>query len=461
MVSSSKSGSSSRNPMGPPQVPTFTSSKCAAQQDIERYKKRQRDYDDEIKVARSKVKVKTSFDAQYWSTHKNVSDLELARHEVVSKISKAEFEREGGKEDDWDSDQKAVMLRESKSSMEMKNKSIRAQMERLGSWGQDEGQAHREWSMQLVLTQPSEKGGLWLTKQHLGGHLRDTSDQSNFRAALIQLCNSEHPAVHNDRLWCPIVGAYLDEENVVAVQIFPYASGQNAMIELFGRPDGKDELMAPQNGLLIDRRAEQYIAHGWMTIVPDLSANATHEEVDAWSKADVKEYKIRVLDADDPKMKNVLPVGAPLHPTGNFRHWWELDGQKLEFKSDFRPRACYLYWSFAVALLRHSYQRRHSVHNPIEEQINKRFWGTGGPWIRRKYLRAFVEHLGHDINWENIMEAATEDEGEEADPAGLLEAEKQIAIVRDRMERGWPTEEEEAAAAAEEDGEEEGEDEEE
>ena len=297
--------------MGPPQVRTRTSSKRPAQRDIDRYKRRQRDYDDEIKVARSKVKVKTSFDAQYWSTHKNVSDLELARHEVVRKISKAEFEQEGGKEEDWENDQKAVMLRESKSSMEMRNKLIRAQTERVGFLGQDEGQAHREWSMQLLLTQPSEKGGLGLTKQHIGGRLRDTSDQSSFRAALIQLCNSEHPAVHNDRLWCPIVGAYLDSDNLVAVQIFPYAGGQTAMTELFGRPDGKDELMAPQNGLLINRRAEQYIANGWMTIVPDLSANATHEEVDAWTKADIKEYKIRVLNADDPKMKNVLPVGAP------------------------------------------------------------------------------------------------------------------------------------------------------
>ncbi len=321
-------------------------------------------------------------------------------------------------------------------------------MRRLGFWGKDEGQAHREWVMQLVMSQPSEKGGLGLTKQQLGGGVRDSSDQSNFRAALIQLCNSKHPTAHGNRLWCPIVGAYLDSKSLVAAHIFPYAGGQTAMTELFGRPDGKEELMAPQNGLLIDRDAEQYIANGWMTIVPDLSANATHEEVDAWTKGDVKEYKIRVLNADNPKMKELLPVGAPPHHTGRERHWWELDGQKLEFKSDFRPRARYLYWSFAVALLRHSYQRRHSVHNPIEEQINKRFWGTGGPWIRRKYLRAFVEHLGHDINWENIMEAATEDEGEEADPAGLLEADKQLAIVRDRMERGWPTEEEEAAAAA-------------
>ena len=57
------------------------------------------------------------------------------------------------------------------------------------------------------------------------------------------------------------------------------------------------------------------------------------------------------------------------------------------------------------------------------------------------------------------MEAATEDEGEEADPAGLLEADKQIGIVRDRMERGWPTEEEEAAAAAEEEEDQENEEE--
>ncbi|KAL8920251.1 MAG: hypothetical protein Q9172_004579 [Xanthocarpia lactea] len=457
MASPSKAGSSSETPIRPPQVPARTSS----QQDIDRYNRRRSDYDFEIWLAMSKVKVENSLDAHYWSIYKNVSDLELARHEFVRKISKVEFKQEGGKEEDWEGNQKAVMLRESKSSMEMRNKLIQAQMERLGFWGQEESQAHREWSMQLLLTQPSERGGLWLTKQHIGGRLRDTSDQSNFRAALIQLCNSEHPAVHNDRLWCPIVGAYLDEKNVVAVQIFPYAGGQTAMTELFSRPDGKDELMAPQNGLLINSYAEWYLANGWMTIVPDLSANATNGEVDAWTKADIKEYKIRVLDADNPKMKTWLPVGAPPHHTGRERHWWELDGQKLEFKSDFRPRARYLYWSFAVALLRHSYQRKHSEHNPIEEQINKRFWGTGGPWIRRKYLRAFVEHLGHDINWENIMEAATEDEGEEADPAGLLEADKQIAIVRDRIERGWPTEEEEAAAAAEEEEEEEEDDEEE
>ncbi|KAL8706926.1 MAG: hypothetical protein Q9201_000086 [Fulgogasparrea decipioides] len=431
---------------------TRTSSNRALASDLEKYEHARWKLDNQIKKARSQIKPEASFDGYYWQSHKNVSELSLERHEIIRKIAITEFKMDGGKDDDWESSQEAALLRETKSSLEMRSRVFSDQMARLGFWSKDDDQAHRQWVMELLTTAPMAKGGLGAAASVDGP--RDASEQSKFRNGLIDVCNARHPDEFTDRLWCPILGAYLDSSNLTAAHIFPYAAGQVAMTQLFGLPDGVDELMAPANGLLIATKADEMIGKGWMTIVPDLPTNATHQEVDAWVKADIKEYKIRVLNSNPRDMKMKLPLGAPPHPqTGRQKHWWDLDGERLVFKSDFRPRARYLYWSFAVALLRNAYQSKQSVRNPLTEQFGKRFWGTTGRWIRRKYLRGFVEHLGHEINWENLMEAAMDDEGDgdEVDPAGVLEADKQLEVTRHRIEKGWPTEEEEAEEIEEED----------
>ncbi|KAL8692610.1 MAG: hypothetical protein Q9218_002397 [Villophora microphyllina] len=83
--------SSSKASMGPPQIPTRTSSKRAQTPELETLKLQRRKVDDDIRHAKQRIKAKPSMDATYWSTHKNVSELQLEKHEIVHKISLTEF----------------------------------------------------------------------------------------------------------------------------------------------------------------------------------------------------------------------------------------------------------------------------------------------------------------------------------------------------------------------------------
>ena len=118
------------------------------------------------------------------------------------------------------------------------------------------------------------------------------------------------------------------------------------MDQLFGRDDNdREELFEPENGLMMLADAEKRIENGWMVLVPDVPADATTAQLDTWSKVKVKEYKLRVLCPENANMKQYID-----HISG--RVWNDLDGQRVQFRSDHRPRARYLYWQFAVALLR-------------------------------------------------------------------------------------------------------------
>lgn len=101
-------------------------------------------------------------------------------------------------------------------------------------------------------------------------------------------------------------------------------------------------------------------------------------------------------------------------------------------------------------------QSNHKKNNPVAAELGKRYWGTGEPWIRRKYLLAFTEYLGHEVEWETLLEAATEpeDDDNEPDPGGLVVAVEQIRKTRRKLTKGW-YEEEEGEADEEEDDKEE------
>lgn len=126
------------------------------------------------------------------------------------------------------------------------------------------------------------------------------------------------------------------------------------------------------------------------------------------------------------------------------KHWHKLDGQQVTFKSDFRPRARYLYWQFAVSLLRKALQTQHRENNPLTEEFGKQFWGTRGRWIKQKHLLGFTEYLGHAVEFENLMEAAIEPDNEEdkgPDAGGVIVACNQLREVRRNNAKGWEPDE--------------------
>ncbi|KAK0513324.1 hypothetical protein JMJ35_004310 [Cladonia borealis] len=406
---------------GPPAIPVRTSSKRVLDRDIEDDLGQKRSVERDIEARRKRIKAKGSFDATYWAGHKEVAALELKRHQLVRKISMKQFLGQGGEDEAWSEQDTAGTLREEGKALEMKNRILAEHIERMTFPRTDEARQHRTWVMELLTATPVYKGGIG-AGGCAGQGPRDSSAQSNFRKKLENACNSKHPDASCNLQWCPITSSWVLGSAIRAAHIFPYSAGQRTMDQLFGRDDNdREELFEPENGLMMLADAEKRIENGWMVLVPDVPIDATTAQLDTWSKVKVKEYKQRVLCPENANMKQYIDqIGG--------RVWNDLDGQRVQFKSDHRPRARYLYWKFAVALLRKAWQSAHRPNNLVAAELGEEYWGIGGPWIRRKYLLAFAEYLGHAVGWENLLEAAAEpeDDDNEPDPGGLVVAVEQI-----------------------------------
>lgn len=80
-------------------------------------------------------------------------------------------------------------------------------------------------------------------------------------------------------------------------------------------------------------------------------------------------------------------------------------------------------------MLRHAWRNQGTnAEKVLMEERGKQFWGTKGPYIKKRMLLAFVEQLGHDHEalMENAMVESEEDDALEADPSALLLASKEI-----------------------------------
>ena len=439
---------------GPPAIPIRSSSKHALDQDVEHALGEKRRLDKEIQASRKRIKAKGSFDATYWARHKEVAGPELERNQLVRSISLQQFLIQGGKEQAWGEEDIARTLREEENALEMKNKILAEHVERMTFPQSDETRQHRQWVMELLTSTPTHKGGL-RAGGIAGQGPRDTSAQSNFRKKLEIACNSKHTDDKYNLHWCPITSAWVSAHVIRAAHVFPYSAGQIAMDQMFGRDDDKrEELFEPENGMMMCVDAEKRIENGWMVLVPDVPDDATTGQLNTWSNAKIKEYKLRVLCPEKADMKKWIDISES-------SDWNDLDGQRVQFRSNHRPRARYLYWQFAIALLRKAWQTDHRTENPITAGLGKRYWGIGGPWIKRKYLSAFTTYLGHEVNWDNLLEAAAEPEKEddnEPDPGGLVVAVEQIRKTSLKLSKGWYEEEHEGeGTGGEEDEDEDGE----
>ena len=430
---------------GHPPIPDRTSSKRAFEQSIESDSQQKQIIDKEIQSRRKKIKARGSFDAKYWAEHKEVNELELQRHELVRKISFHQFLKSGGQEADWDTEDKAMTLREEENSLVIKDRVLREHVERMTFPHNDTDRVHRKWLMEMLTSIPAHKGGIGMG-DIVGQGPRDNTVQSSFRSKLQIAYNSRHPAEEVEEHWCPIIGSWVHEDLIRAAHIFPYSAGQTAMDELFGRDaNDREELFEPENGIMMSVDAEKRIANGCIVLVPDVPNDATAMVYDEWTRAKIKSYKLRVLQPTDKSMKAALPGMNEEHGKDR-RYWHELDGQQVKFRSDFRPRVRYLYWQFAVSLLRKAWQTQHRENNPLTEEFGKQFWGTRGRWIKKKHLLGFAEYLGHAVEWENLMEAAMEPDNEEdkrPDAGGVIVACNQLREVRRNTAKGWEHEEEE------------------
>lgn len=413
--------------MNPPiSIPERISSKRKYTKFDETDEKQISTLNEDIKSKRKKLKPRGSFDSEYMAGWGEIFDLEQQRTELQTKRSMTDFME--GREDiadaereAWEKTHEAKTLNEKRSAQLLNAKLYQDQavIRTVESYDQ----VKLRHFMQLYTMSPK---GLKVG-QATGMGRRDPRVQSEFRSQLINACNSTHPDEKDQRQWCPIVSGFVEDNR--AAHIFPYEQGEVAMESIFGT---KNELFGIENGLILSAAAEDKISKGLIVLVPDVVDEFSKGAMQDWAISNPKQYKIRVLDPEAKGMDTYYPSGESKQKT-----WNSLDGKRVNFSSDHRPRTRYLYWQYCQSLLRRSWESKRKEET-AKEEFGKKFWGSRGKYMQDGMLRAFVLEMGHE--YDSMLEDITTTETIEPNPMALAAANNAI-LSKIRKDEGLDQEE--------------------
>lgn len=413
-------------------VPVRTSSKRPLS--FEKYttedKIAQNELESELKKCKTTLKPKLSLDADYYQNCSRFAELSSKRVKLQHKKSKDEFATEHGVqafEEDWTRSDKFISLSEQQHTFEIEAKLYKAEAEKRDLGAGDEEKVARRHFMQLYT---QSKKGLGIDQKIAGAGTRDSSIQSEFRKKVFAASGMKHSDPRSDDLWCPVLAEWIHPDQMHAAHSFPWDQGQAAMDDIFGRINGRPELNEPENGLMLSVDAEAKISKGIIAIVPNLPDKPNEEQMENWQKSVPQDYKIRILDWNHRDMEKFVLSGDR---KGQKLVWKEMDGKKIEFCTNHRPRARYLYWRYCVSILRRSWNIGNARKQILNPEIGNKFLGSRGSYLSRRKLLALVEEMGH--SYEHLLEQAC-DEGDKeetkSDPVALIAA--TTAIRRSRRD---------------------------
>ncbi|KAF4449391.1 hypothetical protein F53441_7370 [Fusarium austroafricanum] len=224
---------------------------------------------------------------------------------------------------------------------------------------------------------------------------RDSSVQKNFGAKMAAVY-CPNPESEGDR-WDPVLATWASSDSINAAHLYPWRQ-HLFMNEIFG-PDSINDLFEPCNGLFLHKKIKRALDLGQVAIVPDLDLDPSdpdrplddlkerQDRVKIWEQQKVRDYKFIVLDLANPAMhKNVFT--KKLFEVLTIA---ELHGRKLQFLTDARPKARYVWWTYLNTILKTSWQN---------DKV-----------VQERELIGFVEEIGHDM--ESILGDGDETQQEE------------------------------------------------
>jgi hypothetical protein len=115
--------------------------------------------------------------------------------------------------------------------------------------------------------------------------------------------------------------------------------------------------------------------------------------------------------------------------TDTLKTWNELDGQRVQFLSNHRPRARYLYFHYCVSILRRSWNQT-KQWELLKKELGKKIWATSGRYLSKTQLLAFAGELGHEVG-DSLMQGCKDPDSDagEVDETALAAANDQIRIT--------------------------------
>ncbi|KAH8683716.1 hypothetical protein BGZ61DRAFT_550647 [Ilyonectria robusta] len=237
---------------------------------------------------------------------------------------------------------------------------------------------------------------------------RDAAAQERFRNDVF----SEYDANFGEHKWCCISGYTEDSCDVVAAHIVPYNMGEVNAEYLFGKSDPSmknGHIMSSHNGIPMLKRYEEMFDDGRMTLVP----------VPGTTK-----IRVVVFSALDP------------NPTGTAK---QLHGKELSFRNDFRPSNRYLYYHYAISLLRRQRHAAPGWWRTFGLYGRHTTWATPGQFLRQSSMLTLARDIGHlppeEANFFMSPQGLPESEAPEFD--GPDDAQKDLEIAAAiNMKRG-------------------------
>lgn len=225
---------------------------------------------------------------------------------------------------------------------------------------------------------------------------RSFAGQHEFRQTCINAYGSRRLPDRTIEIWDPVFGEYVDPDLMTAAHITPFFLEKKIMEDIFEQ-NAHDEIFSPANGLMLRDYIEKKFDQHLLVIVPiepEVELQVPSDGYDSMACGSIQRWKICVVD-DDTKKKQIPTIGAGLA-------FADLDGRELNFVTQFRPRARYLYYHYVIALLR---ARRHRRKGWLLQQSQDIAWPNPGKYIRKTMLRTLIASVGHKIPEQEASEA--------------------------------------------------------
>lgn len=197
-----------------------------------------------------------------------------------------------------------------------------------------------------------------------GSGTRPRQLQQAFHRELIEKYECE--SKDKTKYWDLILHDWYDKEDgFTASHLFPYRLGEKCMEQVFGLESAGD-LFSYRNGLLLPTYLERKVDKGLVVIVPK-------------GELIERRWKIRVLDKSilNQKLRGIS--------------WIDLDDTELKFRNEARPSARYLYFLYAVAVLK----KAQKSNQAWQDDHGKYIWATQGKYISKNILITLGEAIGH------------------------------------------------------------------
>ncbi|KAF4487829.1 hypothetical protein FAGAP_11312 [Fusarium agapanthi] len=358
----------------------------------------------ELSVATKELKRFVSMDSQYWDRYIEIARLRTEQAQLESQLGL----RKSSSPDDmsWYDTEAAQSLKVEHDSWAQFQSIMRKHATRM----QVRLQSSRERFFRLFAT---SRVGLDLPG---GAGRRSKTRQSNMVQSIIK-CYCPEPLIAEHR-WDPVLRDWVHRDLVKGAHLYPWKQGA-WMDEIFG-PGTREELFAPQNGLFLHTTVEDALDKGQIAIIPDIDMEPANpmmpdddlkerqDRIKHWEQQEVKDYKVIVI------LKNHKAVTKAVFPPDHYgtQNLAGLNGRKLVFLTNFRPRARFVWWTYMNSLLRAAWNSDVKYQH---EEVRKctRYWGTRGRYVKRNQLLGFVEEMGHDV--ESILDDSSEGEPEDED----------------------------------------------